>query len=534
MTTLSRPLIYLRNAFAFIALLVIVGSCAYFLSFSHGVENLRHEAERRLSIVSATLLTPADKYDYLPAVIAAYPTISQTLLLKYDADMIRAGNQFLQKLNNETGLAVIYLLDEHGMTIASSNWEDKGTFVGHNYSFRPYFQDAIKHGQGQFYAMGTISRVPGYYLSHVVKDGDVILGVLVIKVNMDNLDSLDRVHMRKQSEVTVSDENGIIFLSTIADWKFRPFTRLDNKAELRVKNTRQYEGVLKTPLQTMLAEKLSANESIMSVMDSAENTADDGDNMQTYLVRSAPFPGSPWTVRVFLSIDPVRQTAARVAVLSAAVVLLLSLALMYLLEIRTRAKERERSRAALQQAHQALEQKHTELEKLSEDLRVVSITDALTGAYNRRYFIDTVMKLVEESGKSGIALSVMMIDIDYFKRINDVYGHPVGDKVLRLVTTLCKQGLRAEDVFARFGGEEFIMALPDTDEVLASQVAERLRKRVMANMLDVNGQQITLTISCGISVYRAGEVGIDEVIKRADDALYEAKSNGRNQVVVKV
>lgn len=150
MTTLSRPLIYLRNVFAFIAMLMIVGSCAYFLSLHQGVKNLRHEAEQRLNIVSATLLTPTDKYGYLPAVIAAYPTISQTLLLKYDADMIRDGNHFLQKLNNETGLAVIYLLDEHGMTIASSNWQDNDNFVGHNYSFRPYFQDAIQHGKDSF------------------------------------------------------------------------------------------------------------------------------------------------------------------------------------------------------------------------------------------------------------------------------------------------------------------------------------------------------------------------------------------------
>lgn len=534
MRMLSSSLLYLRNAFVIITVLMIVACCAYFWSLYQGVENLRHEAERRLSIVSATMLTPTDKYSYLPAVIAEYPTISLTLLLKYDADIILKGNQFLQKLKSETGLAVIYLLDEQGMTIASSNWQEKDTFVGHNYSFRPYFQDAIKHGEGQFYAMGTISRVPGYYLSQAVRSDGVLLGVLVIKVNMDNLDSLDRVHVRKQSEVAVTDENDIIFLSTIDDWKFRPFTALDEKAKQKVKSTRQYEGVLKPPLQITVEKKLSANESIVSITNSIESSAADGKDMESYLVRFAPFSGSSWMVRVFLPMEPVKQAAARMAVLSAVMLLLLLLALMYLMEIRSRVRDRERSRMALQQAHQALEQKHAELEKLSEDLRVVSITDALTGAYNRRYFIDTVVKSLEATSKSGGALSIIMIDMDYFKRINDVFGHPVGDKVLQLLTTLCMQDLRADDVFARFGGEEFIMALPGTDEVIASQVAERLRKRVMAHVFEVNGQVINLTISCGISRYRLGEKGIDEVIKRADDALYQAKSNGRNQVVVQI
>jgi diguanylate cyclase (GGDEF)-like protein len=527
----SRPLQYLRNAFFIIATLMIVACLAYFWSHYRGVENLRTEAERRLSIVSATLLTPTDKYGYLPTVIAAYPTISQTLLLKYDPEVIREGNQFLQKLNAETGLAVIYLMDESGMTIASSNWQDKDTFVGNNFSFRPYFQDAVKYGEGQFYAMGTISHVPGYYLSHAVRSGDVLLGVLVIKVNMNNLDSLDRVHIRTQSEVTVSDENGVIFLSTINDWEFRPFMPLDAEAKQKVKSTRQYEGVLKAPLQTTVEKKLSDSESIMSVRDSASGR---GDAQKTYLVRAAPFSGSPWVVRVFLPMKPVDRSATRVAALSVVMALLLLLALMYLMEVRTRVRERERSRLALQQAHQALEQKHAELEKLSEDLRVVSITDALTGAYNRRYFIDTMVKAIAAANRADDALSIMMIDVDYFKRINDVFGHPVGDKVLQWLTALCKKMLRAEDVFARFGGEEFIIALPGTDERVASQVAERLRACVMTHPFEADGQEIKLTISCGVARYRAGESGIDEVIKRADDALYEAKSNGRNRVVVRI
>lgn len=505
------------------------GYIAYLLSHHQGIENLQQVANTRFSVVSASLAMPADKYSYLPRMIAQHPQTIHTLLHKHDPDEILAGNRFLQQLNTDSRLAVIYLIDQSGMTIASSNWQDKQTFIGHNYSFRPYFQDAMKDGSGNFYAMGTISLVPGYYLSSIVKKDGVALGVLVIKVNIDNLDRLADL---TESEVTVTDENGIAFLSTKADWKYRPVAALTADAEKKVRSTRQYENVLKAPLSATVDKAIGSYERIVSIAQADDRDA--GEERVQYLVRSGPFPGSPWMVHIFVPMKPVNLAAIRIGVLVFVMSGLLVLALMYLLETRSRIDERERSRVALQNAHQALEQKHMELEALSENLRIVSMTDSLTGAHNRRYFLEMVGQLAASINQADYALSIMMIDVDYFKRINDVYGHPTGDKVLQLLTAACKDVLRADDVFARFGGEEFIMAFPATDEHDARKIGGRLRTNIMARPLEVNGQTLSVTVSCGISRYRFTETGMDETIKRADEALYEAKSNGRNQVVVQV
>ncbi len=521
-----------RNALIVVLAMACVGYFAYSWSHQRDIENLRHEANTRLSIVSTVLQGPADKYSYLPGMIATHPTTIQTLLGKDDAELIHAGNLFLQQMNRDTGLAVIYLMDATGLTIASSNWQEKTSFLGQNYSFRPYFQDALKDGAGKFYAMGTISLIPGYYLSSVVQKDDEVLGVIVIKIAMNNLDNLNRAEERSLSEVTVTDENGIAFLSTMDDWTYRPIAPLTEEVEKKVKSTRQYESVLKTPLPATIEMVFGPNERIVNVRQTGDRLKDRG--QVQYLVRSGQLPGSLWMVNVFMPMKPVNLGAIRIAVMAVAVFGFLMLAVMYLLETRSRIHERERSRLALQAAHQALEHQHKELETLSEEMRIVSITDSLTGAFNRRYFLDVVGKLADDINNADCALAIIMIDVDYFKRINDVYGHPTGDKVLQLLTVACKDILRTDDVFARFGGEEFIMAFPGTDEHAAEQIAERLRTNIMARPFVVNGQMLSLTVSCGISRYRFTETGMDETIKRADEALYEAKSNGRNQVVVRV
>lgn len=523
----SKLLINIRNTFIVAMIMAWAGYIAYEWKHHQGVQTLRDEAETRLSVVSANLLAPAGKYSYLPGIIAAHPSTIQILLDKHNPATVHAGNLFLQQLNTDARLAVVYLIDHTGLTIAASNWQEQKTFIGHNYSYRPYFQDALKDGVGKFYAMGTISLVPGYYLSSAVKKDGVVLGVLAIKINMDKLDFIQHTN---DAEVSVTDENGIAFLSTLESWKYRPIIPLSAEVEKKVKSTRQYEGVLKSVLPASVKKTLDSDEKIINI---AQADAGAEDNQWTqYLMRSGQFPGSPWMVHVFVPMKPVNLAALRFAVLTVVMLGLFLLAMMYLLETRSRIGERERSSRALQDAHQALEQQHKELEALSEDLRIVSITDSLTGAYNRRYFLDVVGKLANAVNHPGYALSIMMIDVDYFKRINDVYGHPTGDKVLQLLTAACKEILRADDVFARFGGEEFIVAFPDTDEHAARQLAERLRSNIMERAFEVNGQVLALTVSCGISRYRFTETGMDETIKRADEALYEAKSSGRNRVVV--
>ncbi|MEQ8601879.1 MAG: PleD family two-component system response regulator [Marivibrio sp.] len=164
----------------------------------------------------------------------------------------------------------------------------------------------------------------------------------------------------------------------------------------------------------------------------------------------------------------------------------------------------------------------------------MALTDSLTGLYNRRYLTAHMAALIERMGESGKPLAVLMFDIDFFKQINDTHGHAVGDEVLVELSRRVVHNVRSVDTVARLGGEEFIVVMPDTEEPVASTVAERLRANVAKDPFRVRGggdQALEITISVGAAMFEPGEDSVDSVIKKADDALYEAKRSGRNKTV---
>ena len=165
-------------------------------------------------------------------------------------------------------------------------------------------------------------------------------------------------------------------------------------------------------------------------------------------------------------------------------------------------------------------------------LSEMAMTDPLTGKYNRRYFKRRYGLEVERSHRAGLPLSVLMIDIDYFKRYNDVNGHVAGDVVLKQVADLIGQERRLNDVIARYGGEEFVVLLPDTPKWAAIQLAERMRNRVFsASFADGDTQRSHIvSVSIGVATCPDDTIVADELIQTADTGLYEAKRLGRNRV----
>ncbi|MDQ8726262.1 PleD family two-component system response regulator [Bradyrhizobium sp. LHD-71] len=163
-----------------------------------------------------------------------------------------------------------------------------------------------------------------------------------------------------------------------------------------------------------------------------------------------------------------------------------------------------------------------------------AITDALTGLHNRRYMESHLVTLAEQAGVRGKPLALMVLDIDYFKSINDSYGHDAGDDVLREFAVRIRKSIRGIDLACRFGGEEFVIVMPETDMHVAGVVAERLRKSIAGEpfTIEKGAKRIDVTISIGIATLdRKGEP-IAAVLKRADQALYRAKRDGRNRVVL--
>lgn len=182
----------------------------------------------------------------------------------------------------------------------------------------------------------------------------------------------------------------------------------------------------------------------------------------------------------------------------------------------------------------------TEADALSvavEDGMRLAATDPLTGLYNRRYVMGRAKRLLAQSATSGRPLAVLIADIDHFKRVNDTYGHAVGDAVLLEVAARLRASLRSEDILARIGGEEFLILMPETEAAVAGQVASRICGHVGAKpvLADKGGPSVPVTLSIGVaSTCPASASGdtIAALLDRADRALYSAKAAGRNQITV--
>jgi diguanylate cyclase (GGDEF)-like protein len=162
-------------------------------------------------------------------------------------------------------------------------------------------------------------------------------------------------------------------------------------------------------------------------------------------------------------------------------------------------------------------------------LRRLATTDPLTGALNRRHYMELMVREQRRADRYNTTYSVLMIDIDHFKRVNDTYGHPIGDEAIRAMANTCKMVTRPTDIVARYGGEEFIVTLTHTDGAGAMKVAERLREAVAELALPTEQGALTFTISIGVSVY-VKTTKVEQIIAAADRALYAAKSGGRNRV----
>jgi diguanylate cyclase (GGDEF)-like protein/PAS domain S-box-containing protein len=171
-----------------------------------------------------------------------------------------------------------------------------------------------------------------------------------------------------------------------------------------------------------------------------------------------------------------------------------------------------------------------ERKALERELEVLAATDYLTGANNLRTFHELARHALARAARTGTELSLLVIDIDHFKEINDMLGHATGDEALRQMVAAIRTSLRGQDVFARAGGDEFRILLPDTTPTGAWQLAERIR--AAARRIEVRGPQgsRSLSISCGVARCRPGEANLDAATQRADEGLYEAKAAGRDCV----
>jgi len=737
----SKSIRRFMGIFAAALLLLAVGWTTHTKTTEILTDHTRSELRERLSLFHGYLKNELNTVNLVVNILAENPNLVKTLSQAPSDDQLLKTNHILEAANDQLNTSDLFLLDKTGLTIAASNHEKEKSFIGKNYAFRPYFKQAVSSGQGAFLAHGVTSHKIGYYISHALYKDKKVIGIIVAKLNLDNLTTLSQ---DLEGDFFLVDEKGIIFFSSDKEMELKTTRTLSAEHRREITKTRQYpilriaeSFVMPSPIQlhdrhltrigttdflheeqnipevnwkiwmlgkaepvqnqaimnTMASilvafmamaafyllykrrqdlerfqtivdnlpsgvtlfssdlKMLMCNEKIKQVLDFPEKLFQsgmpsmqklidfniergeygDGDkeelakmvldriNQRTNHTFERTRPNGTivevrgtWLknnsfVTTYTDITE-RKTAEEKATRNAKYLQALlqhldqgvtvtdenlnivfwNKAFFKLLDlpdhlmqpvmryedlirynaergeygpgdpeqhvqIRIKASLKfephhfERTRAdghTLEVTGKPLEVDGTSLgfittyvditehKRMNARLRKLANTDDMTELNNRRHFNNLLKREIKRCIRNGHPLSLLMLDLDHFKKINDKFGHSTGDIALKEFAKICKDVFRDIDIIGRMGGEEFAVFLPDTERKGAFTSAERLRKAVEnVELYSDKGEQVNLRVSIGVSVYDATmEDTIDDLVKRADQALYRAKNQGRNRV----
>ncbi|MDM8348276.1 ATP-binding protein [Pseudomonas sp. sp1636] len=207
---------------------------------------LSEQNRQTLDLYVANLLGTLNRYEVLPPILGQLPTLRQLLQDSADAQLRDRANRLLSGLQEQTGADVIYLMAPDGQTLAASNWAQEDSFVERNFSYRPYFREAMQGRPGRFFGLGTTSRKRGYFFAAAVREGTQILGVLVVKVDLDHTETL---WGQRPEQLLVTDNYGVVILTSQADWRFHATRELDNAERAAIAATQPYRIQSPPPLQ---------------------------------------------------------------------------------------------------------------------------------------------------------------------------------------------------------------------------------------------------------------------------------------------
>ncbi|NVK18726.1 MAG: PAS-domain containing protein [Methylocystaceae bacterium] len=705
-----------------------------------GTQELRDHLIDKSQLFQNYLKGELDKVDIIANMLSNQPLLQQRLLDADNNDLRTRSNQFLEHANQKLKTSNIFILDKTGLTISSSDYLSKDSFIDKNYAFRPYFTDALEHGKGHFLAIGITSNELGYYVARAIYNETEQLGVLVVKLDMDLLQTLSNDFL---DDFALVDEKNIIFYSSNPRFYLKSIGPISTKDRLFIARTKQY------PIPDIQPLKINLNTYNLN------NAVPVRIHKTNYIFNRIEMTHPKWSILVFGSIDKIRSNAYRNATMVCVIciILLISFYLLYkrrienerlqtivenlpsgvtlfnenlqmlicndrfkellqfpeemflnhlpdmkqlvdynarrgeygpgipeekiaetlakakmrddhvfervrpdgtILEIRGKwlkdafvttytditerkkaEEEAKRNATYLQALLQNLDQgvtvidenlniifwnkafftllefpEHlikpvmsyedllrfnaergeygpgdpeqqvkmrlqaslkfephhferqrpngrtlevtgkplkidgksvgfittyvdiTEHKRMAARLRKMANTDVLTELYNRRYFTLLLEREIKRSQRAGHALSVLLMDLDHFKSVNDNHGHTIGDRTLKKFAEACKKVLRNIDIMGRLGGEEFCVFLPETNRDGAFILAERLRAAIEELPIqNENNETFFITVSIGVAVYDSlSDERMEDIIKRADKALYRAKSMGRNKV----
>lgn len=402
---MSARLAY-RSGFLLAAVLaatVLATALAWFGAKEAGRHRLLAQMDSELAVLVRSVDSEIERFRYLPSVIARDGRIRAALASRARAD-IEAADRYLAEVRADSHADELYVMRADGLTIAASNYAEPSSFVGENYRFRPYYQDALAKGAGRYYAVGVTTGEPGYFLSSAIRDdGGVILGVAVVKVDMR---PLEQTWSKSAAFASISDRDDVIFLTGHPAWKYRPLHPLSAGVLAQIAATRKYDGVDLARAQPVFAAG------------SADETIDIAESGGAHLLRSVAMAPDGWHLWTASSLAPVRANALLFALLAALGGLLVSGVGLY-------ARQRRLLTRAKLEQHDLLER------------RVVERTAELAREIDDR-------RRAEEELREAQASLIHAAKLAALGRMSTAIVHEVSQPLAAMENTLASTGLLAE------------------------------------------------------------------------------------------
>ena len=329
------------------------------------LQELRISGQRQLNIYVTHLKGQLEKYEFLPELLSTNARLVDLLKRPKDRERIEALNRYLETINTIASASDTYLMNREGLTIAASNWQSEKPFIGRNFSYRPYFQQAMQGRLGRYFALGSTSGKRGYYFAYPVRFDDEILGAVVIKVDLTTLEQQWR---GRPEEVVVTDPEGVIFITTRPDWRYRSLSPLTQSDKRRIDASRRYAEADVDALNLLEEQALDADSRLIRLgpLPGLDHLSGD----ERYLVQQVAMPEAGWRVHLLTSFDQVKQRvlwAMMIASFAFGVLVLLGLVLQQRARRRReRARYEAEANQSLREARDRLEQR---VEERTVDLR---------------------------------------------------------------------------------------------------------------------------------------------------------------------
>jgi two-component system C4-dicarboxylate transport sensor histidine kinase DctB len=311
------------------------------------LDELRASTAQRLEFYRLSLEATLNRNESLPYLIALDERLA-TLLVRQGESERQAADIFLRKVQVRAAIAAAYLMDNSALTIASSNAGQPGSFVGKNYSIRPYFKEAMQGKLGRFYGVGMTTGVPGYFLAAPIRTDGNIIGAVAVKVSLDPFESA----LKKGGDIVLLvDSSGVIFLSSIDEWKYKTLSQLNEETQRQMRDSRQYDKHDLFPLGTVINLDKVSTDAVVSLPNQ---------KAQEFLVQSNNVGHLGWKMLILTSKVPERESSMAGGIAAGfATAFLLSVVTYFQLNAKSY-RERRLAEAALRQAHQELEQRISE------------------------------------------------------------------------------------------------------------------------------------------------------------------------------